>query len=173
VIFGTYPISGSCYTRSILKTIQVSPGDLQEPGGSMTLAVRSYAMRALVALPLVAVPASVQASGFAVESQGARAMGFGGAYVAQAADPSAIFYNAGGVGFLKGKQLYIAGAFAGLSSDFTGEGPFPPVGTLESSANGLGVLPAIYYSQQVGDSTVIGLGVSRPFATRSEWELPD
>ncbi len=139
----------------------------------MTLAVRSYAMRALVALPLVTVPASVQASGFAVESQGARAMGFAGAYVAQAADPSAIFYNAGGVGFLKGKQLYIAGTFAGLSTDFTGEGPFPPAGTLESSANGLGMLPAIYYSQQVSDAMVIGLGLSRPFATRSEWELPD
>ena len=41
-------------------------------------------------------------------------MGFAGAYVAQAADPSAIFYNAAGIGFLKGKQLYVGGAFAGL-----------------------------------------------------------
>ena len=101
----------------------------------MNLAVRSCAMRALMALPLVTVPASVLASGFAIESQGARAMGFAGAYVAQASDPSAIFYNAGGVGFLKGRQLYIAGAFAGLSTNFTGAGPTPPAGTPESSAN--------------------------------------
>ena len=73
----------------------------------MTLVVRGRVLRALLALPLLAVPASAHASGFAIESQGARAMGFAGAYVAQAADPSAIFYNAAGIGFLKGKQLYV------------------------------------------------------------------
>jgi long-chain fatty acid transport protein len=139
----------------------------------MTVAGRGRALRALLALPLLAVPASARASGFAIESQGSRAMGFAGAYVAQAADPSAIFYNAGGVAFLKGKQLYVAGTFAGLSTDFTGEGPFPPAGTLEKSSRGLAVLPSLYYSQQAGDSMVVGLGVSPPFANRSEWQNPD
>jgi len=139
----------------------------------MTLAVRSRALRTLLALPLLACPASASASGFAIESQGARAMGFAGAYVAQAADPSAIFYNAAGIGFLKGRQLYIAGALARLSTDFTGAGPFPAPGRFETSSNGLSVLPAIYYSQPVGDKTVIGVGVSRPFANRSEWQNPD
>ena len=100
-------------------------------------------------------------------------MGFAGAYVAQSADPSAIFYNAAGIGFLKGKQLYVAGAFAALSTDFTGTGPNPPAGTLETSSRGLGLLPAIYYSQAVGQRTVIGVGVSRPFGVRSEWDNPD
>ena len=102
----------------------------------MTLAVRGRALRALLALPLLALPASVQASGFALESQGARAMGFSGAYVAQAADPSAIYYNAAGIGFLKGKRLYVGALFGGLSTDFTGEGPYPAAGTLESSEPG-------------------------------------
>jgi long-chain fatty acid transport protein len=100
-------------------------------------------------------------------------MGFAGAYVAQAADPSAIFYNAAGIGFLKGKQLYVAGAFASVSTDFTGSGANPPAGTLEKSDQGLGILPAFYYSQQVGEKTVIGLGVSRPFGVRSKWDNPD
>jgi long-chain fatty acid transport protein len=139
----------------------------------MSLVVRRRVLRALLALPLLAFPAAVHASGFAIESQGARAMGFAGAYVAQAADPSAIFYNAAGIGFLKGKQLYVAGAFAGLSTDFTGEGPFPAAGTLEKSDRGLGVLPALYYSQQVGERAVIGVGVSRPFGVRSKWENPN
>jgi long-chain fatty acid transport protein len=139
----------------------------------MILSVRGRVLRALLALPLLALPASVDASGFAIESQGARAMGFAGAYVAQAADPSAIFYNAAGIGFLKGKQLYVAGAFTSLSTDFTGSGPNPPTGTLEKSTNGLGVLPAFYYSQAVGEKTVIGVGVSRPFGVRSKWDNPD
>ncbi len=139
----------------------------------MSLVVRGRVLRALLALPLLVLPASVRASGFAIESQGARAMGFAGAYVAQTADPSAIFYNAAGIGFLKGKQLYVAGAFAGLSTDFTGSGPNPPAGTLEKSNRGLGVLPSFYYSQPLGEKTVIGLGVSRPFGVRSKWDNPD
>ena len=95
----------------------------------MILAHRRRAVRALLALPLLASAATVRASGFAIESQGARAMGFAGAYVAQAADPSAIFYNAAGIAFLKGKQLYVSGALAGLSTTFTGTGPVPPAGT--------------------------------------------
>jgi long-chain fatty acid transport protein len=138
----------------------------------MNLLVRGRVLRALLALPLLAFPAVVHASGFAIESQGARAMGFAGAYVAQAADPSAIFYNAAGIGFLKGKQLYVAGAFTSLSTDFTGSGPNPPAGTLEKSDNGLGILPAFYYSQAVGEKTVVGLGVSRPFGVRSKWDNP-
>ena len=139
----------------------------------MNLVVRGRVLRALLALPLLASPAAAHASGFAIESQGARAMGFAGAYVAQAADPSAIYYNAAGIGFLKGKQVYVAGAFASLSTDFTGEGPVPAAGTLETSDRGLGVLPAIYYSQQLGRKTVIGLGVSRPFGVRSKWDDPE
>jgi long-chain fatty acid transport protein len=130
-------------------------------------------LRALLALPLLVLPASVHASSFALESQGARAMGFSGAYVAQSADPSAIFYNPAGIGFLKGRQLYVSGLFGGLHTDFTGNGPTPPAGTLEHSSRGLGVLPAVYYSQQVGERTVIGVGANVPFGFRSEWDNPN
>jgi long-chain fatty acid transport protein len=139
----------------------------------MTLAVRGRVLRALLALPLLAVPASVHASGFALESQGARAMGFSGAYVAQSADPSAIFYNAAGIGFLKGKHLYVGALLGGLSTDFTGEGPLPPAGTLEKSARDLSAIPTIYYSQQVGERLYLGLGFNRPFAFRNQWSNPN
>ena len=139
----------------------------------MTQAQTRRALRALLALPLLVAPVSAQASGFAIESQGARAMGFAGAYVAQASDPSAIFYNAAGIAFLKGKQLYVSGALAGLSTDFTGAGPNPPAGTLESTSNGLSILPSFYYSQQVTDTVVLGLGVTKPFATKASWTNPD
>src|SRR5512136_524538 len=139
----------------------------------MSLSVRGRVLRALLALPLLALPSSVHASGFAIESQGARAMGFAGAYVAQAADPSAIFYNAAGIGFLKGKQLYVAGALSHLSTDFLGSGPNPPAGTIEKSDRLWSILPSFYYSQQVGEKTVVGIGVTRPFAFHSKWQNPD
>jgi len=139
----------------------------------MTLAHRGRALRALLALPLLAVPVSARSSGFALESQGARATGFSGAYVAQAADPSAIYYNAAGIGFLKEKHLYIGGAFGSLSTDFVGSGPNPPAGTTEHSARGLGVLPSVYYSQQVAQKAVLGVGFNAPFGFRSQWDNPD
>lgn len=135
--------------------------------------VRGRVLRALLALPLLALPVSALASGFALESQGARAMGFSGAYVAQSSDPSAIHYNAAGIAFLRGRHLYVGALFGGLSTDFTGEGPFPVEGTLETSTRGLGLLPTFYYSQQVGRSVYLGLGFDRPFGFRSEWENPD
>ena len=129
---------------------------------------------ALVALGVLgAGVAPALAAGFGVENQGARAMGFAGAYVAQAVDPSAIFYNAAGVGFLKGKQLYVSGGLGSYNTDFTGEGPFPAAGTLESTDRPFTVLPSIYYTQQVSDTVRVGVGVNRPFGYRAQWSSPD
>jgi long-chain fatty acid transport protein len=139
----------------------------------MTLAVRGLVLRALLALPLFLIPAALHASSFALESQGARAMGFSGAYVAQAADPSAIFYNAAGISFVRGRQLYFGGQFGGLSTDFTGEGPYPAPGTLETSSRGVGLLPTFYYSQPVSKTVTVGVGVNAPFGFRNEWDNPD
>jgi long-chain fatty acid transport protein len=122
---------------------------------------------------LVAAAAPSEAAGFAVENQGARAVGFAGAYVAQAADPSAIFYNAAGIGFLKGKQLYVSGGLGSYATDFTGSGPYPIAGTLESTDRPFSVLPSLYYSQQVSDTVRVGVGVYKPFGYRAQWENPN
>ncbi len=139
----------------------------------MIEASRRRAPWAFVALSSLVVPAALQASGFALESQGARAMGFAGAYVAQASDPTAIYFNAAGIGFLERPQLYVGAAFAGLSTDFTGIGPNPPAGTLEQSSRGLGMLPTIYYAHPLGPKTVLGMGINMPFGNRSQWDNPN
>jgi long-chain fatty acid transport protein len=140
----------------------------------MTVAVRLRLCPALAALALALVPASqLHASGFAVENSGARAMGFAGAYVAQSYDPSAIYWNAGAVGLLKDKQLYLSAGFGGLSTDFVGGGPNPPAGTFETTDGNIGLLPSIYYTQQVAKSWVVGVGFYTPFGFRSQWANPD
>ena len=53
-------------------------------------------------------PAAVSAAGFTIFEQGARGMGFAGAFTAQS-DPSAIFHNAAGIAFLTGRQAYAGG----------------------------------------------------------------
>src|SRR5262245_62872371 len=117
--------------------------------------------------------APVHAAGFAIFEQGARGMGFAGAYTAQANDPSAIFHNAAGIAFLKGKQIYLGGTLVSPSSDFVGANPFPGAGVTETSAAGNIGVPSLYYTQEFSENVVVGLGVFSPFGLKTEWANPD
>jgi long-chain fatty acid transport protein len=128
---------------------------------------------ALVVCLLAGAPREGRAAGFSIFEQGARGMGFAGAFVAVSNDPSAIFHNAGGVGFLKGKNLYLGGTLVSPSFDFEGADPFPGTGVAESSTSIMIPVPALYYTHQFSESVVFGLGVHSPFGLRTEWENPD
>jgi long-chain fatty acid transport protein len=126
----------------------------------------------ILGLAAALVP-SAHASGFAVDNQGARALGLAGAAVAQASDPSVVFYNAAGVAFLKGTQVYLSGGLTGASTDFVGEGPVPKAATLEQTGRLFTVLPSLYASHQLSSRLGVGIGFGSPFDTRSQWSNPD
>jgi long-chain fatty acid transport protein len=113
------------------------------------------------------------AAGFALFEQGARGMGFAGAFTAQASDPSAIFHNAAGIAFLKGKQIYLGGTAIAPSFSFTGAEPFPGSTVSEKSDVGISVPPAAYYSQGFTDRLAFGVGVNVPFGLKTRWANPD
>ena len=125
----------------------------------MSTSTRALAA-ALAACILGPVPA--HAAGFAIFEQGARGMGFAGAFTAQANDPSAIFHNAAGIAFLKGKQFYLGGTLIRPSSTFTGADPFPGASVTEKGDTGLLVPPAAYYTQQFSERLVFGIGLHTP-----------
>jgi len=140
----------------------------------MFAAVRTRTGQALVALGLMAISAApLHASGFAIENQGARAMGFAGAYIAQASDPSALYFNVAGAGFLRGTQIYLSGGLGSVGTDFTGAGPYPPEGTLEKTDRQLLILPSLYLTTQVSDNLVLGVGFLAPFGYHAKWQNPD
>ena len=89
------------------------------------------------------------AAGFAMFEQGARGMGFAGAFTAQASDPSAIFHNAAGIAFLRGTQLYFGGTLVAPGADFEGANPFPGAGVTEKGDVGLLIPPNAYYTQAI------------------------
>ncbi len=124
----------------------------------------------LPGLALAAVPS--QGAGFAIFEQGARGMGFAGAFTAQANDPSAIFHNAAGIAFLKGKRIYLGGTVIAPSSDFTGADPFPGAVTEKGNA-GISVPPAFDYTQQLSERMVVGIGLHVPFGLKTEWQDAD
>lgn len=138
------------------------------------MAIRLRGCRAALAAFLVAfMPSPGQAAGFAIFEQGARGMGFAGAFTAQANDPSAIFHNAAGIGFLKGKQLYLGGTLIHPSTNFTGSAPFPGEGVTERGNVGVLIPPAAYYTQRVSERLVLGVGFDTPFGLKTQWAEPE
>src|SRR5687767_6566488 len=111
----------------------------------------------------LAFPGGVLASGFARSEQGARAMGFGGAFTAQASDPAAIFHNAAGIAFLKGRQVSLGGSVITPRTSFTGADPFPGAAVVEETDTPAQTLPAVFYTHQFTGRLVFGAGVHAPF----------
>jgi long-chain fatty acid transport protein len=100
-------------------------------------------------------------------------MGFAGAFTAQANDPSAIFHNAAGIAFLKGKQFYFGGTLIHPSTTFTGADPFPGASVTEKGDTSLLVPPAAYYTQPFSERIVFGIGLHTPFGLTTSWASPD
>src|SRR5713226_3562321 len=105
----------------------------------------STSTRALAAALAACIlgPAPAHAAGFAIFEQGARGMGFAGAFTAQASDPSAIFHNAAGIAFLKGKQIHLGATLIAPKSDFTGADPFPGSTVTEKGNPGI-IVPPVF-----------------------------
>jgi long-chain fatty acid transport protein len=136
------------------------------------MSTRRRALVAALAAACAAAPVPLAAAGFAIFEQGARGMGFAGAFTAQASDPSAIFHNAAGIAFLKGKQVYLGGTLIRPSSTFTGADPFPGASVTEKGNTGLLVPPAAYYTHQFSERMVLGIGLHTPFGLRTSWASP-
>jgi long-chain fatty acid transport protein len=128
---------------------------------------------ALVLLALAAHAPGAGAAGFALFEQGAKGMGFAGAFTAQANDPSAIFHNAAGIAFLKGNQVYIGGTMVKPSARFTGADPFPGAGVTEEGDTGIVIPPSAYFTRPFTDRLVWGVGLHVPFGLTSQWANPD
>lgn len=116
---------------------------------------------------------SVFANGFQINEQGAKSLGMGGAFVAQADDPSAVYFNPAGIAFMDGIQLSL------------GVSPIMPRATFDSdgkttSLTGKGdintdaekktfYIPNFYYTQKMGGKFAFGVGIFSNFGLATEW----
>jgi long-chain fatty acid transport protein len=133
-----------------------------------------HLLRPLALLLLAGLaPRPAAAAGFALFEQGAKGLGFAGAFTAQASDPSAIFHNAAGLAFLNGTQAYVGGTLVAPSFKFTGAAPFPGPTVSEESDSGIAFPPAVYVSHRLGEGWALGLGINVPFGLTSAWSDPD
>lgn len=126
----------------------------------------------VLAAALMSGSRAAGAAGFALYDQSARGVGMGGAFTAQASDPSALFYNAAGIAFQRERQLSLGTSLFTLSTDFTGADPFPGAGREEHLDIAVPV-PFGYYVHPANDRVVLGLGVFAPFGLKTEWNDAD
>ena len=133
----------------------------------------SAALATSVLAVFLGAPGPAHAAGFALFEQGARGMGFAGAFTAQASDPSAIFHNAAGIAFLQGSSSTSGGTLVAPSATFDGASPFPGAGVTEEGDAGVLFPPAVYYTHALAPDIVAGSGLHVPFGLRSRWANPD
>src|SRR5947209_20250093 len=105
--------------------------------------------------------APMREAGFGIFEQGSKSMGMAGAFTAQADDPSALFYNAGGLAFVTQRDGSIGVTYIkGLKADFQGANPFPGEGYRASQKKLSEFPPHAYYVQPINSTWKFGLGVT-------------
>jgi long-chain fatty acid transport protein len=116
---------------------------------------------------------SLFASGFNIYEQGGKASGLAGAYVAQADDASANWYNPAALVWLT-EDSFQAGTnliTAGGGTEFTSNDPafglrtettFEPESSIETPSH-------FYYVRKMNPNIAFGIGVTNPFGLVTEW----
>jgi len=135
----------------------------------------SRSARTAALLAVLLVPGAAHAAGYSIYEQGARALGMAGANTASVNDASAVFYNPAALTQLKGKQLYVGGAWLTTSNSFAGVDPYPGLGTTEEMESGHFFPPQAYWTNHIGKSEKLayGVGVNAPFGLGVNWKDPE
>ena len=106
--------------------------------------------------------------GFQLNEHGARAMAQGGAFVARANDPSAIYFNPAGLAFIGGAHLY--GGVTLIAPQVSFFGPSQLNVNTESKMISQTFTPInVYGTYQIVDGLTFGIGVNNPFGLGTEW----
>lgn len=102
--------------------------------------------------------------GFEVPMQSARAAGQADAFIVQADDASAVWYNAAGLTQVRGTQAVVGGF--GLFSNWD----FDADSGADQSMNDFALLPHVYVSSDLGTEQFrVGLGINNPFGLSEDW----
>lgn len=119
-------------------------------------------------------------AGFKVSEQGAKAMGMGNAFAAQADDASALYFNPAGIAFLPGIQVNV-GALGILvpQTEFRGTTPLsgtPPLDTgtdvvTERSRRDILIAPTLYATYSLDTIPLsFGLGINAIYPLSKTWD---
>jgi long-chain fatty acid transport protein len=137
----------------------------RRPSGVAARAFRAKAFLSLAAaLAFWGLPAPAGGAGFTIFQHGTAAMGQGAAFVAEANDPSAIFYNPAGLNQLKRPEIYVMGLFNQPDREFHGPG-----GLFSQTNHRIFASGAAYVAIPFNNHVAAGIGFFAPFGLGSQW----
>lgn len=121
--------------------------------------------------------AAFASSGFVVTYQGAKASGMADAFIAQADDPSANYYNPAGLASIEGTQFSTGvilayqtpWEFDGSVNDGTGNF----IETSEEARSNVLVAPHIYFSHRFENKLAVGFGLTASYPLSVAWSPND
>jgi long-chain fatty acid transport protein len=105
------------------------------------------------------------AAGYQLNEHGAKAVGMGGAFVAQANDPSAIYFNPAGLAFQQGTNFYAGGTFVIPTHTYKNSS----TGAETSTDNQIFFPPSVYGTYAINSDLVVGIGVFTPYGLGTRW----
>jgi len=121
--------------------------------------------RLVVALLLLPAAAGyVSAAGFNLPEQSAAALGMSAAFVGQADDASAVWYNPAAITRFEGTKL-AAGVIA-IAPDMKHENTN---GTTDKAAPQIHLTPHFYATHKINDTMAAGMGINVPFGLATKW----
>jgi long-chain fatty acid transport protein len=127
-------------------------------------------MKILASFLFVAAAGAVaSANGFLLNEFDARAVGRGNATTATETDPSAIYYNVGGLAAGEGTNIMIGGSLIAPSTAFTYTDPSTGTTTKTSGNTSPQPVPGLFGSAHVTDMVAVGLGFYTPFGLANDW----
>lgn len=104
------------------------------------------------------------AAGFAVLQQGTVPMGQGNAFVAQADDPSAIFFNPAGISRLEKNHAYLGSTLVLPKATYESR-----QGLETETESNLFILPQLYLTHNLPANLTAGIAVFSPFGVGTRW----
>ena len=107
-------------------------------------------------------------AGFRLPEQDSAAMGMASAFVGQADNPSAAWYNPAGITQLDGTRIS-AGVIA-ISPDLTHENNTVNPGTTDGSKRAVEYTPHLYATHKLNDQFSVGFGINSPFGLTTNWD---
>lgn len=118
----------------------------------------------IIGILLLNVPIAL-ASGYFVYHYDAEAQGKAGAFVAEADNPSAVYYNPAGISQLDGTQIRLGSQFIMLDTDYKNL-----QGVKENMDKEWSVAPDLYITTDFGSEKFTGgIGIYAPFGLATSW----
>jgi long-chain fatty acid transport protein len=132
----------------------------------------------IIILLMFATTTALFAGGFALSGIGSKAIGMGGAFRGLADDPTAMYWNPAGLGFMDESCIAVAGAGIMPTSEFTSKGSYPgfAFNTKIKAEKKTWMFPNAYAVYASESPVKLGLGVYVPYGLGAKWDaynLPD